>query len=101
GRLGGWCRGLWRFGGRLWCLGGGLRRLWLCRRARLLRRRLRDRRHGRGLGGAFFLQLGELLVLEREQLLQVGDVFLQLVGARLRLLERALAGRGIVLARRA
>jgi len=99
GRLRSFRGGLRRFRWRLRRLGGRLRRLGLRRRGRRLRRCLRYRRHGRGLCAAFLLELGELLVLEREQLLQVGDVFLQLVGARLRLLERTLTRRGIVLAR--
>jgi hypothetical protein len=89
---------------RFWGLGSGsgLRCLrddgwgrWL-RRFQLRRLGLRS-----GLCRRLFLELGELLVLELEQLLQVGHVLFQVAHTRLRFLQGALARRGIVSASRA
>src|SRR6267142_2098579 len=79
--------------------GGALRRF----RRFGLRRRLcnrRDRRR-RGFRRALLLHLRELLVLQREELLQVRDISFEFLLSRLRLAQRARARRGVVLARRA
>ena len=95
-RLGCLNRGLWRlrrgfggFGCRFWCFGHGL---WGYGGG--------HRDYWSGLRLRSFLQLGELLVLHLQQLLQIGDVPFQIGDTGLRFFQCAFAGDRVVLARR-